>query len=689
MSQSGIYVLQGIDPSQIAAAPVNVKVVDLYDDNGNLFTPAQVSQMESGGGSVLGYFSIGEAENFRSYWSSLPSSIIGPQNPDWPGDYQVAYWSPQWLSVAENYIQTMINQGYQGAYFDVVDTAESSWAKQNAPGGNPEGAMVTLIQELANYARAQNPNFQIWINSSGAEPMLTNTTLLNTINGAYEEQLYYQNATQATDSADLNYNVNLLDNVTKAGKSVIAIEYVSGSTQVANVESEAKADGFGYYIANPNLQLDGVDTQGFAGLPSGSGSASGTGSTGTGSTGTGSTGTGSSGSGSGSTAEPTVAINGSGGAVTQASEKITGTVDVADAGSTVDVLDNGKQVATATVGTGGAWSATVTLAQGSNVITATDTNAAGTGTSDPVTYNYQGSTSGAGSTGTGSTGTGSTGTGSSGSGSGSTAEPTVAINGSGGTVTQASEKITGTVDVADASSTVDVLDNGKQVATATVGTSGAWSATVTLAQGSNVITATDTNAAGTGTSDPVTYNYQPQTPSTPTTPTAGNAPTLTVADHTLEVTGRGGTVDLGISVSAPSDATHTKVTITGLPSNETISDNLGHTFSGSSFTLSARDVNSGLTLTSNYSGSGHPTATLTLTAKDTVGGVAYSSGQQTITVNDPPPTTSNPTPGKLALLLQQYIAGGFDGESSGAMQPISPTTGFGHDGAFLANPRHS
>ena len=260
---NGIYVLQGINPTQIATTPVGVKAVDLYDDSGNLFTTSQVATMKSGGGTVLGYFSIGEAENYRPYWSSLPSSILGPQDPSWPGDYEVAYWTPQWLSVAENYIQTMINQGYQGAYFDVVDEAFTSWAQQNAPNGDPQGAMVTLVQELANYARARIPNFQIWINSSGAEPMLTNSTLISTINGVYEESLFYQSSTQATDAAGLDYNVSLLKNVTNAGKPVVAIEYVSSATAVASIESQAPADGFGYYIANPDYALNGVDTQGF------------------------------------------------------------------------------------------------------------------------------------------------------------------------------------------------------------------------------------------------------------------------------------------------------------------------------------------------------------------------------------------------------------------------------------------
>ena len=60
--ENGIYVLQGVVPAQIAAAPVAVKVVDLYDDNGQLFSTAQVAQMEAGNSLLLGYFSIGEAE---------------------------------------------------------------------------------------------------------------------------------------------------------------------------------------------------------------------------------------------------------------------------------------------------------------------------------------------------------------------------------------------------------------------------------------------------------------------------------------------------------------------------------------------------------------------------------------------------------------------------------------------------
>ena len=84
MPKTGMYVLQGVDPAAVAVAPFDVKVIDVYNDNGQLFTAAQVQQMGGGAGNglLLGYFSIGEAEDYRDYFQSLPSSVIGPADPN-------------------------------------------------------------------------------------------------------------------------------------------------------------------------------------------------------------------------------------------------------------------------------------------------------------------------------------------------------------------------------------------------------------------------------------------------------------------------------------------------------------------------------------------------------------------------------------------------------------------------------
>jgi hypothetical protein len=308
---------------------------------------------------------------------------------------------------------------------------------------------------------------------------------------------------------------------------------------------------------------------------------------------------------------PTVAITSAGGTVTSASQTIGGTVDAADAGSTVKVLDGTTQIGTAPVGANGAWSASVTLPnQGANVITVTDANAAGTGTSSAVTYTLDPPAAQV------------------------TAAPTVTIASAGGTVTSASQTIAGTVDAADASSTVKVLDGTTQIGTARVGANGAWSASVTLPnQGANVITAIDANAGGTGTSSAVTYTLDPPAPV---------APELTVPGHPLSVS-PGGSVSLGIGVSVPHAGDNVSVTISGLPGYETITDKAdGKTFSGSSVALTAAEVNSGLTLNNSYHGHGRPSATLTVTAHDATG-TPMTSALQTITVKDPPATTSTST----------------------------------------------
>ncbi|PPQ19123.1 hypothetical protein CV770_12515 [Bradyrhizobium sp. AC87j1] len=271
------------------------------------------------------------------------------------------------------------------------------------------------------------------------------------------------------------------------------------------------------------------------------------------------------------TTAPAVAITSAGGPVNQASQTITGTVGVADAGASVTILDGATTIGTAIVQGNGSWSTTVTLNQGGNSLTARVSDAAGnTATSGAVVYTLSTtgptvtealvSDTGALATdhvtanpalnGTGlantvvhltidgvlSTSTATTDAqgawsftpsgladglhtivasqtdifGNTGSASLSftldTTAPTVAITSTGGPVNQASQTITGTVDVADAGATVTILDGTTTIGTAIVQANGSWSTTVTLNNGPNSLTARVSDAAGnTATSGAVVY----------------------------------------------------------------------------------------------------------------------------------------------------------------------------------------
>ncbi len=122
-----------------------------------------------------------------------------------------------------------------------------------------------------------------------------------------------------------------------------------------------------------------------------------------------------------------------------------------------------------------------------------------------------------------------------------------------------------------------------------------------------------------------------------TAPVADPPPTLTIASSSLFVVA-GGSVALPISVTGFDADDRVSVTIAGLPAFETITDALDpRTFAGASVSLTAAEVNSGLTLHSHFTGSGQPVNVLTVTAATTTAGKSSKSAAQSIVVTDPPP----------------------------------------------------
>lgn len=163
-----------------------------------------------------------------------------------------------------------------------------------------------------------------------------------------------------------------------------------------------------------------------------------------------------------------------------ATPTLTGT---AEAGSSVTLLDGTTVVGVAMAGQDGAYAITTsTLGDGSHRLTVKATDVAGNSskTSAPAIVVID------------------------------TAAPAVAIASKGGTMTGATQTVTGT---GETGTTITLADNGKAIGTAvTVGSGGSWSEKVTLSSGQNSIVATDTDKAGNaGTSQPVAFQYTPAT----------------------------------------------------------------------------------------------------------------------------------------------------------------------------------
>jgi len=125
----------------VKATNYDLIIMDLFFNDGTAFSAAEIAGLKtkSNGGKrlVICYLSIGEAEDYRYYWKAdwktHPPLWLDGENPDWPGNYKVKYWDPQWQAMIygndSSYLYKILAAGFDGAYLDIVDAFEYYEAK--------------------------------------------------------------------------------------------------------------------------------------------------------------------------------------------------------------------------------------------------------------------------------------------------------------------------------------------------------------------------------------------------------------------------------------------------------------------------------------------------------------------------------------------------------------------------------
>ncbi|SHG96814.1 cysteinyl-tRNA synthetase, unknown class [Chryseolinea serpens] len=120
----------------VKATNYDLLIMDLFFTDGTAFTEAEVAQLKSkaNGGKrlVISYMSIGEAENYRYYWQAAWNTTKPPwmdaENPDWPGNFKVKYWDPEWQHIIfgndQSYLKKILTAGFDGVYLDIIDAFE-------------------------------------------------------------------------------------------------------------------------------------------------------------------------------------------------------------------------------------------------------------------------------------------------------------------------------------------------------------------------------------------------------------------------------------------------------------------------------------------------------------------------------------------------------------------------------------
>jgi cysteinyl-tRNA synthetase, unknown class len=107
-------------------------VLDLFFNN-EAFTAGEINslKLKLNGGKrlVIGYMSIGEAEDYRYYWQKKWKTQqplwLDKVNPAWKGNYKVKYWNEDWQAIItgndNSYCKKMIDASFDGVYLDIID----------------------------------------------------------------------------------------------------------------------------------------------------------------------------------------------------------------------------------------------------------------------------------------------------------------------------------------------------------------------------------------------------------------------------------------------------------------------------------------------------------------------------------------------------------------------------------------
>jgi cysteinyl-tRNA synthetase, unknown class len=124
----------------LGATNHDLVVLDPFIDDATV-TPADVDRLKkkANGGRrlVLCYVSIGEAEDYRHYWQDnwRPGrpAFLGPEDPDWKGNFAVKYWDRSWQAIIagrpRSYLARVVAAGFDGVYLDRVD--EYEWFEEH------------------------------------------------------------------------------------------------------------------------------------------------------------------------------------------------------------------------------------------------------------------------------------------------------------------------------------------------------------------------------------------------------------------------------------------------------------------------------------------------------------------------------------------------------------------------------
>lgn len=255
-----LYQLQRANAERVGETAFDLVIASVQITGSSPDTVPALKKSPGGDKTVLAYLSIGQAEDYRSYWDPTwdtdPPSWLDESDPDWRGDYWVRYWEPGWKKIIfgspDAYLDQIIALGFDGIYLDRVDAY--NYYEERDGRSTAAREMADFVIELAEYARERRPGFGVFPqNAEELGPMFDD--YFDAMTGIGIEDLYYGGTADheptppswtAEREADLAVWVD-------AGKLVLTTDYTSRSEQISDAYRRSIDHGFVPYVTDRSL----------------------------------------------------------------------------------------------------------------------------------------------------------------------------------------------------------------------------------------------------------------------------------------------------------------------------------------------------------------------------------------------------------------------------------------------------
>ncbi|MFQ5743693.1 MAG: MJ1477/TM1410 family putative glycoside hydrolase [Acidobacteriota bacterium] len=296
------YQLQGYAKGlkRVAESRFDLVVIDYsrFGDAGSEFTKEQIEALKFDGPCgrriVLSYMSIGEAETFRFYFDpdwidedgnpvpGVAPAFLGPSNPDYPDNYKVRFWMKSWKVIIygvgqgseKSYLDRIIDAGFDGVYLDIIDAFEF-WGPDEIDGNDVNRRapkdMVSFVRQIARYARRQrgqkdflvfpqnganiiDPEVYVDATDPDREARKQRKRYFKNISGiGAEDTFFFGNRANNNKYKPQQEIIAFLDQFLAAGKTVLAVDYLTRAKSIARSYDEARAQGYVPYVTKRNL----------------------------------------------------------------------------------------------------------------------------------------------------------------------------------------------------------------------------------------------------------------------------------------------------------------------------------------------------------------------------------------------------------------------------------------------------